>query len=443
MKRFTKKISIILVMALCLTLSPKADMSAKKKVYLSKDRIVGDLGGTYTVTIKGVSKNKIKSVKIEQTSSMVKTIKTKDKNKFKVSIVNVPYDSIQHWTKLKIYVSARLGKKTKKYKFSLVVIAHLLNPDDEPTPDPETLPWYLRSEEDVSDCVNFPGGENGTTDGKKTKQFIKRLSKMIDRWLVSPEDSGVKIEDNEDGNGSYIEFKLPESAWGFINCCDDIVIVAQGMYPNLAFFDSGHVVDDYDGRLYSAKLMTSSEFSSSEIKDAIKKYCNIIDTIAGEANTLYTNDIDKILYIHNKVCLMANYDEEAARSEATRLSTATGMVFEGRGVCRSYAVLFNNIAVKCGIVSWPVVSETHAWNIVRLDGKWYHLDCTWDDEPSSEKGLNYNCFLYRPYDSHHSIRSFFCDKYYGFEGFGDDEKYEWLRKQLNEGTYTPNEAVGS
>ena len=27
----------------------------------------------------------------------------------------------------------------------------------------------------------------------------------------------------------------------------------------------------------------------------------------------------------------------------------------------------------------------HAWNLVELDGKWYHLDATWDD-PMPDQG---------------------------------------------------------
>ncbi|MBR6253443.1 MAG: hypothetical protein IKR04_06385, partial [Clostridia bacterium] len=31
------------------------------------------------------------------------------------------------------------------------------------------------------------------------------------------------------------------------------------------------------------------------------------------------------------------------------------------------------------IPNYKVSSENHVWNAVMLDGKWYHLDLTWDD----------------------------------------------------------------
>ena len=48
-----------------------------------------------------------------------------------------------------------------------------------------------------------------------------------------------------------------------------------------------------------------------------------------------------------------------------------------------------------GIDNYKISSETHVWNAVKLDDKWYHLDLTWDD-PISKNGtdsLLYNFFL--------------------------------------------------
>ena len=32
-----------------------------------------------------------------------------------------------------------------------------------------------------------------------------------------------------------------------------------------------------------------------------------------------------------------------------------------------------------GLNNYRVASEAHTWNAVEIDGKWYHLDLTWDD----------------------------------------------------------------
>ena len=40
------------------------------------------------------------------------------------------------------------------------------------------------------------------------------------------------------------------------------------------------------------------------------------------------------------------------------------------------------------IQNYKINSENHIWNLVELDGKWYHLDVTWDD-PIASDGKQY------------------------------------------------------
>ena len=50
---------------------------------------------------------------------------------------------------------------------------------------------------------------------------------------------------------------------------------------------------------------------------------------------------------------------------------------------------------RLNIKSYKVSSYNHIWNAIFLDGKWYHLDLTWDD-PVTNDGKDYlehNYFL--------------------------------------------------
>ena len=50
---------------------------------------------------------------------------------------------------------------------------------------------------------------------------------------------------------------------------------------------------------------------------------------------------------------------------------------------------------KLGIKNYKISSEQHIWNYVYLDGRWYHLDLTWDDPvlSSGEEVLSDTYFL--------------------------------------------------
>ena len=48
------------------------------------------------------------------------------------------------------------------------------------------------------------------------------------------------------------------------------------------------------------------------------------------------------------------------------------------------AIFLNN----WNIDNYRIASSTHVWNLVNIDGKWLHLDLTWDD-PVADDGKDY------------------------------------------------------
>lgn len=74
-------------------------------------------------------------------------------------------------------------------------------------------------------------------------------------------------------------------------------------------------------------------------------------------------------------------------------------------VCEGYAKLFNYMLSRCGIEVYIVSGYSqsslheitdailHAWSIVRLDGKWYEFDVTWDDIESAGKQYYFYFFF--------------------------------------------------
>lgn len=54
-----------------------------------------------------------------------------------------------------------------------------------------------------------------------------------------------------------------------------------------------------------------------------------------------------------------------------------------KGVCGDYAEMFCLLANHAGLEAYVCTSDTHAWNIVKIDGCYYHCDALWD-EPQEE-----------------------------------------------------------
>lgn len=64
-------------------------------------------------------------------------------------------------------------------------------------------------------------------------------------------------------------------------------------------------------------------------------------------------------------------------------------------VCEAYAMVFNKIMDKLGyenrIVIGTAGGESHVWNLVKLNNKWYHVDATWGDK--DKEGIDYKFLL--------------------------------------------------
>lgn len=87
------------------------------------------------------------------------------------------------------------------------------------------------------------------------------------------------------------------------------------------------------------------------------------------------SDYEIALWMHDWLTHNANYDYTYTEYYPD------GVLLKGTGVCQSYALAYELLMDRMGIECMLVNSEemNHAWNLIRIDGEWYHVDCTWDD----------------------------------------------------------------
>ncbi|MBR2311371.1 MAG: hypothetical protein IKA47_12730 [Oscillospiraceae bacterium] len=89
-------------------------------------------------------------------------------------------------------------------------------------------------------------------------------------------------------------------------------------------------------------------------------------------------EYEKELYLHDTLAQRIVY------KESTNAHNAYGALVEGIAVCEGYAEAFQYLLHQAGIWSYLVIGSSrgvgHEWNMVRIDGKYYHVDLTWDDQ---------------------------------------------------------------
>lgn len=92
-------------------------------------------------------------------------------------------------------------------------------------------------------------------------------------------------------------------------------------------------------------------------------------------------DFEKALYIHDWICTNFMYDYRLFEGEHHENHDVIGFFNDNKGVCQSYAYTYLYMLRKVGIKACYVVSDVdhHGWNVVEIDGKWYHVDVTHDD----------------------------------------------------------------
>ena len=80
-------------------------------------------------------------------------------------------------------------------------------------------------------------------------------------------------------------------------------------------------------------------------------------------------------------------------------SAASVLVGDGLAVCEGLSRAYQYLLYRCGInstlISGTAAGGGHMWNMVKVDGEWYHIDVTWDDPitTTGEQVLRYNYFL--------------------------------------------------
>lgn len=114
------------------------------------------------------------------------------------------------------------------------------------------------------------------------------------------------------------------------------------------------------------------------------------------------SDFDKALYVYETLIREVDYVEGAGNSQ-----NIISVFINHETVCQGYAYatqyLLEKLGVACTTVLGRANGETHAWNLVVMDGSWYYIDTTWgnaqyvyrsvDGEELSEENILHSQYM--------------------------------------------------
>jgi len=149
-------------------------------------------------------------------------------------------------------------------------------------------------------------------------------------------------------------------------------------------FDSVNIDINIDGKV---TIKIKKVYDEEQIK-FIDNYIN--DFINTNINLSMTN-YDKIKVFHDHIINKTKYDE----NNTFESYTAYNLITSGISICGGYSDIMAIYLNTLGIKNYKITSDNHIWNLVELDGVWYHLDATWDDPVASDgkQYLIHNFFM--------------------------------------------------
>ena len=193
-----------------------------------------------------------------------------------------------------------------------------------------------------------------------------RSASSFDSHLVSQLEKQASSIDVSAYNMNVETFK--NAYWALLNSRPDLFYVSGGF----SYYASGGIV---------TSLLPNYKYTGTDLKNRIRAFNSGVARVVAYANKADTA-IGKLLLANDYLCVNFEYDTSYS------IYSPDEMLSSGKGVCQAYMLLYRAVLNELGLKSDTATSEAmnHTWNMVYLNGSWYHIDVTWND-PLSDRPL--------------------------------------------------------
>ena len=149
-------------------------------------------------------------------------------------------------------------------------------------------------------------------------------------------------------------------------------------------------------------LVVGYQYTPKELAEKLEKEAEeqaVVDAAIASCVTDGMSDYEIAKALHDYLTTHNEYDMRLYSGNLPALSrTSYGALVDRTSVCAGYALayerLMDQVGIPCEYVTGMTTNGYHAWNIIQIDGEWYHVDVTWDDPtPDREGYVRYKYFL--------------------------------------------------
>lgn len=198
---------------------------------------------------------------------------------------------------------------------------------------------------------------------------MNAFAKVKQFWVSSMHDIAVDYYTGTPDSGSYTSSR---STMTF-----DYTFVVPGNYNITLVVYSSDGITPYAYCSYNVAVEIPAGQSGVTVNGVYHAY-ETMDQIVGRITSQClaagcTTDFEKVLWLHDWIVDNCYYDS------TYRYYSAESVLVRGYSVCDGYSRALQVLLDAMGIQSTRATGGNHAWNVVKMDGKWYHVDPTWDD----------------------------------------------------------------
>lgn len=232
----------------------------------------------------------------------------------------------------------------------------------------------------------------------------KTVKKIISALCILFLVAGTAVN-GESGKGFVDNVSAAESKSEIYSCIEDALFNESEIIDvskfNVSVEEASHIynnviqnnvelmnVDTYfsyefkikeDGEKICSKLRPTY-ISVENLTEKRNKVKSVVKYIISKLDDSMT-DVEKALFVHDYLVLNTQYSFADEGIFDKSYYTAYGALVEHKAVCQGYSIAYAYILNKIGIETVFATSADmdHMWNMIKIDGKYYHVDVTYDD----------------------------------------------------------------